>query len=60
MSIVDPQGRAISSSAQPVLTIVLEGRTLNFGANTTIISKIPREARLKILETITKLLLGPQ
>lgn len=59
MSLVDSTGRPITgSSAQPVLTIVLEGRTLNFGANTVVLNKLPLESRRKILEVLTKLLLN--
>jgi hypothetical protein len=57
VNLVDPTGRPVSSSAQPVITIVLEGRTLNFGANTELIKKLPRESRGKILEILTGLLL---
>lgn len=56
MSLVDPAGRPVGSSAQAVLTIVLEGRTLDFGANTPIINKLPRESRIKIAEVVLKLL----
>ena len=56
-SLVDSSGRPISSSARPILTLVLEGRTLNFGADTDTIRRIARESRLKALEVITKLLL---
>lgn len=58
MTLLDPTGRPIpGSSAQPVITIVLEGRTLNFGANTIVLNKLPLESRKKILEILTRLLL---
>jgi len=57
VSLLDSTGRPISSSAQPVITIVLEGRTLNFGANTNVIRKLPLESKKKIIEIIGKLLL---
>jgi hypothetical protein len=58
VSLVDSSGRPIiGTSAQPVLTIVLEGRTLNFGANTQLIQKLPIDSRRKILEILTTLLL---
>lgn len=58
MSLVDGRGRPLSSSAQPVITIVLEGRTLNFGANTHVIDALSHESKVKVLEVIRKLLLG--
>ena len=56
MSLVDPAGRPIGSSGKAVLTIVLEGRTLNFGANNEIVQQLPRESRIKIAEVVVKLL----
>ncbi len=56
MSLVDPAGRSIGSSAQTVLNIVLDGRTLNFGANSEIVQQLPRESRIKIAEMVVKLL----
>jgi hypothetical protein len=58
--VLDASGRParLSSSTQPVLTIILEGRTLDFGANTKLIAKLPRESRVKMLEVLTTLLLG--
>src|SRR5258708_4722148 len=57
--ILDASGRStrLSSSTQPVLTIVLEGRTLDFGANTQLIDRLPLESRKKILEILTAILL---
>ncbi len=57
MSLADSSGHPIAgSSAQPVITIVLEGRTLNFGANTKVIQQLPRDSKFKIAETLLKLL----
>ena len=42
-------------SAQPVITIVLEGKTLNFGANSNLIRQLPRDTKVKIAETLLKL-----
>lgn len=41
---------------QPVITIVLEGRTMNFGANSKLIATLPRETKIKTLEAIAKVL----
>lgn len=56
MSLVDSNGRPISSAAQAVITIVLEGRTLNFGANMRLLSTFPRETKIKIFKAIETLL----
>jgi len=56
--IVDARGRPVSMAGQVVLAIVLEGTKLNFGANEELARQLPREARLKMLEEITRLLLG--
>lgn len=59
MSLLDANGRSIAgSSAQPVISVILEGRTMSFGANTILINKLSIESRKKILEVLTKLLLG--
>lgn len=57
--LLDASGRStrLSSSTQPLINIVLDGRTLNFGANTQLIDKLPLESRKKILEIVAAVLL---
>ena len=55
--LVDAQGRPFKPSAQVVLCIVLEGTKLNFGANEGLTRQLPHEAKLRMLEEITRLLL---
>jgi hypothetical protein len=57
--ILDASGRPtrLGSATLPVLTVVLEGRTLDFGANTQLIKKLPRESRVKMLQLLQALLL---
>lgn len=55
--LVDPQGRPITKG-EPLIGIVLKGRKLNFGANQALIRQLPIETRRRIIEAVTKLLMG--
>lgn len=55
--LVDAQGKPVSKG-EPLIGVVLEGTKVNFGANQALLRQLPLETKRRIIEAVTKLVLG--